>query len=108
MSTDGLDVALRAASERIAAARCLWLGTHVDPDGDVHPCGQHRASFTPLNLRTHGLEAALLNARRHDCADCSSAYLNERRLLFALRPAAALESLRRLARAMAAPRRPAR
>lgn len=85
------------------AGRCY---VHVDPEGDVHPCGQHRASFAPLNLRTHGLEPALLHARRHDCADCSSAYLNERRLLFALHPAAAFESLRRLARALAAPRRP--
>jgi MoaA/NifB/PqqE/SkfB family radical SAM enzyme len=68
---------------------------HIEPNGDVHPCGLHGATFTPKNLLRDGLEAALLNAQHHDCADCSLVYLNERKALFGLRPAAVREVLRR-------------
>jgi MoaA/NifB/PqqE/SkfB family radical SAM enzyme len=68
---------------------------HVEPNGDVHPCGQHGADFRPGNIVRDGLEAALRNAQTHDCGDCFSAYLTERKDLFALRPRALLEMARR-------------
>ncbi len=68
---------------------------HIEPNGDVHPCGLHGANFKPKNLLRDGLEAALLNAQVHDCADCSLVYLNERKALFGLRPAAVREVFRR-------------
>ena len=68
---------------------------HLEPNGDVHPCGLHGASFKPLNAVRDGLEPALRHARHHDCGDCALAYLNERKALFALRPAAIREVMRR-------------
>jgi MoaA/NifB/PqqE/SkfB family radical SAM enzyme len=68
---------------------------HIDPNGDVHPCVQHKAHFTPKNLLEVGLVEALRNARGHDCADCAFSYLTERKRLFALEPAALWESVRR-------------
>ena len=68
---------------------------HVEPNGDVHPCIQHNADFTPKNIVRDGLEAALAHVQRHDCRDCFSAYLNERKAAFRLRPAALLEMVRR-------------
>lgn len=68
---------------------------HIEPNGDVHPCSLHAASYAPLNIVRDGLETALAHARVHDCADCALAYLNERKELFALRPAAVIDLLRR-------------
>jgi MoaA/NifB/PqqE/SkfB family radical SAM enzyme len=68
---------------------------HIEPNGDVHPCAQHSADFAPKNIVRDGLEAALVHVQRHDCRDCFSAYLNERKALFGLRPAALLEMARR-------------
>lgn len=68
---------------------------HIEPNGDVHPCVMHGARFEPLNIVRDGLEAALRRAQGHDCGDCWSAYLNERKLVFGLRPAALLEMARR-------------
>jgi MoaA/NifB/PqqE/SkfB family radical SAM enzyme len=68
---------------------------HVEPNGDVHPCIQHNADFTPKNIVRDGLEAALAHVQGHDCRDCFSAYLNERKAVFRLRPAALLEMVRR-------------
>jgi MoaA/NifB/PqqE/SkfB family radical SAM enzyme len=68
---------------------------HIEPNGDVHPCGIHGAEFTPLNVLRDGLEAAVRNAARHNCADCALAYLNERKMLFGLRPGAVMALLRR-------------
>ena len=68
---------------------------HIEPNGDVHPCVQHAASYTPKNIARDGLHAALKNAQHHDCGNCFSAYLNERKGLFDLRPAALLEMARR-------------
>lgn len=68
---------------------------HFEPNGDVHPCGQHGATFTPRNILRDGLDAALTHVQRHDCGDCFSAYLNERKAVFGLRPAALLEVVRR-------------
>jgi hypothetical protein len=42
-----------------------------------------------------GLEEALRNASRHECGDCFIAYLNERKLLFGLQPAALYAMARR-------------
>ena len=68
---------------------------HIEPNGDVHPCVMHGARFEPKNILRDGLEAALRHVRRHDCGDCWSAYLNERKLAFGLRPHALLEVVRR-------------
>lgn len=68
---------------------------HVEPNGDVHPCVQHSADFTPKNIARDGLEDALRHVRRHNCGDCFGAYLNERKALFGLQPRAVLEYLRR-------------
>ena len=68
---------------------------HLEPNGDVHPCGLHAATFTPRNAVRDGLETALRHAREHNSGDCALAYLNERKALFALRPAAVREVLRR-------------
>lgn len=59
------------------------------------PCVQHGAELTPKNMVRDGLEAALRNAQRHDCGDCCTAYLVERKALFALRPTALMEMMRR-------------
>jgi MoaA/NifB/PqqE/SkfB family radical SAM enzyme len=68
---------------------------HIEPNGDVHPCVMHGARFEPKNIVRDGLEPALRHVRRHDCGDCWSAYLNERKLAFGLRPQALLEIVRR-------------
>jgi MoaA/NifB/PqqE/SkfB family radical SAM enzyme len=68
---------------------------HIEPNGDVHPCAQHTADFRPKSIARDGLEAALAHVQRHDCRDCFSAYLNERKALFGMRPAALWEMARR-------------
>jgi MoaA/NifB/PqqE/SkfB family radical SAM enzyme len=68
---------------------------HIEPNGDVHPCGLHTGTFTPKNILADGFEAALLHARHHDCEDCSLTYLNERKAVFGLKPSALLQVVRR-------------
>ncbi len=68
---------------------------HIDANGDVLPCRQHGADFTPKNVRRDGIDEAIRHARGHNCGDCFSAYLNERKHVFALQPAALLEIIRR-------------
>ncbi len=68
---------------------------HVEPNGDVHPCNQHDAAFEPKNIVRDGLDDALAHAQRHDCGDCFGVYLNERKAVFGLRPAALWEMARR-------------
>jgi MoaA/NifB/PqqE/SkfB family radical SAM enzyme len=68
---------------------------HIEPNGDVHPCVINGATFQPKNVVRDGLEEALRSVQRHDCGDCWSAYLNERKLVFGLRPQALLEVVRR-------------
>jgi len=68
---------------------------HIEANGDVHPCVQHGSSLKPKNLVADGFEAALLNAQQHDCGDCYTACLVERKAAFGLRPAALREALRR-------------
>jgi hypothetical protein len=48
-----------------------------------------------MNIRHDGLEEALRHAKWHDCGDCYTAYLNERKLLFSLRPSALWQMVRR-------------
>lgn len=68
---------------------------HIEPNGDVYPCVQTTSTFAAKNLVADGVRAALAHARTHECGDCYSAYLNERKALFGLRPTAVLEYLRR-------------
>ena len=68
---------------------------HIDPNGDVIPCIPHGGEFTPKNILRDGLVEALKHVRRHNCGDCWSPYLNERKDLFNLRPAALIEFFRR-------------
>ncbi|OGD18927.1 MAG: hypothetical protein A2W03_13810 [Candidatus Aminicenantes bacterium RBG_16_63_16] len=68
---------------------------HVEPNGDVLPCIQHGASFSPKNIIRDGIENAFRHAREHDCGDCWPAYLNERKLLFRFDPGALRGLIRR-------------
>lgn len=68
---------------------------HVEANGDVFPCVQQGADFTPKNFVRDGVDEALRHARFHNCGDCFSAYLNERKAIFGLRPHAVMEFLRR-------------
>jgi MoaA/NifB/PqqE/SkfB family radical SAM enzyme len=69
---------------------------HIEPNGDVWPCGQHGdEGFAARNIVADGLETALRNATHHRCGDCYSAYLNERKAAFGLRPHALLQIARR-------------
>ena len=68
---------------------------HIEPNGDVIPCGFHAADFEPINAAQHGVAAALRRTRQHNCADCGMAYLNERKALFGLKPYALWELFRR-------------
>jgi MoaA/NifB/PqqE/SkfB family radical SAM enzyme len=68
---------------------------HINPNGDVIPCIPHGAVFTPKNILRDGLHEALRHVRHHNCGDCWSPYLNERKDLFKLHPAALLEFFRR-------------
>ncbi len=68
---------------------------HIEPNGDVHPCAFHGADFAPKNIIKDGLEEALRHTRRHNCGDCFTVYLNERKAVFGLKPAALREVIRR-------------
>jgi MoaA/NifB/PqqE/SkfB family radical SAM enzyme len=68
---------------------------HIEANGDVWPCQQHGSRFVPKNIVRDGLLAALRHVQHHDCGDCYAVYLNERKAMFGLRPAALLEVLRR-------------
>jgi hypothetical protein len=68
---------------------------HIEANGDVWPCQQHGASFSPKNIVHDGLETALRHVQHHNCGDCFTAYLNERKAVFGLRPAALAEVIRR-------------
>ncbi|MDX2165533.1 MAG: radical SAM protein [Deltaproteobacteria bacterium] len=86
---------LTTASEGRSSCVMGSVYVHIEANGDVHPCVQSTARFTPKNLVADGCEAALAHAQRHECGDCYSAYLNERKALFGLRPSAVAEYLRR-------------
>jgi MoaA/NifB/PqqE/SkfB family radical SAM enzyme len=81
----------------VGPSRCICGRdyVHIEANGDVIPCIQHGASLKPKNILRDGLEEALRNTRRHDCGDCWTAYLNERKTLFSLKPGALREMFRR-------------
>jgi MoaA/NifB/PqqE/SkfB family radical SAM enzyme len=68
---------------------------HIEANGDVLPCIQHGANFVPENILKDGFVSAIHNARHHDCGDCWTAYLTERKLSFGLNPSALREMIRR-------------
>lgn len=68
---------------------------HIEPNGDVLPCALNESNFSPKNVLEDGLEEALLHARRHTCWDCWMVYMNERKIVFSLKPAALWEILKR-------------
>jgi MoaA/NifB/PqqE/SkfB family radical SAM enzyme len=68
---------------------------HIDPDGDVIPCIPHGADLAPKNILKDGLVEALKHVRNHNCGDCWSPYLNERKALARLRPEAVIEFFKR-------------
>ncbi|MGH7790335.1 MAG: radical SAM protein [Candidatus Binatia bacterium] len=88
---------MELTERRPDGAQCMAgrFYVHIEPNGDVHPCIQYDADLTPMNIVRDGLEAALAHTQRHDCRDCYSAYLNERKAVFALRPSALWEMVRR-------------
>ena len=71
---------------------------HIEPNGDVYPCGLNVGKTPVKNIVEHGLHAALEAAKHHHCIDCGMAYLNERKALFGLKPFAVREMIRRSAR----------
>jgi MoaA/NifB/PqqE/SkfB family radical SAM enzyme len=94
LTWDDLSV-LTVRSEDRSRCVCGRDYIHIEANGDVIPCIQHGASLEPKNILQDGLEDALRNVRHHDCADCWTAYLNERKALFALKPEAIRELFRR-------------
>ena len=68
---------------------------HIEPNGDVLPCALNESNFTPKNILEDGLEEAMSHARHHNCWDCWMVYMNERKVVFGLKPEALLEVLRR-------------
>ncbi|MCB2186673.1 MAG: radical SAM protein [Deltaproteobacteria bacterium] len=59
---------------------------HIEPNGDVYPCGFLVGQMAARNALIDGLAPALAHARRHHCQDCAMTYLNERKFLFKLKP----------------------
>ena len=68
---------------------------HIEPNGDVYPCGHHPDNFEAKNLLREGLVEALRHVKHHNCGDCWTPTMNERKALFGLRPSALREVLRR-------------
>jgi sulfatase maturation enzyme AslB (radical SAM superfamily) len=68
---------------------------HVEPNGDLWPCSQHGADYRPKNVLRDGLDEALAHVQHHNCGDCFTVYLNERKAVFGLRPAALWEMAKR-------------
>jgi len=79
-------IATRSAGPSKCMAGRFYV--HIEPDGDLWPCQQHAADFKPPNVLRDGVDAALRQVRSHDCGDCFTAYLNERKAVFSLRPSA--------------------
>ena len=91
------DYARAVAAQSPAARRASWGGctcTSRPTATSIRAC-RAVAAVRPKNLIRDGFEAALTHVQRHECGDCYSAYLNERKALFGLRPAAVVEYLRR-------------
>ncbi|KON28679.1 hypothetical protein AC481_00915 [miscellaneous Crenarchaeota group archaeon SMTZ-80] len=86
---------LTSKSEEESACRAGKDYVHIEPNGDVWPCIQHGADFTPKNILRDGIYESFYHVQHHNCGDCWSAYLNERKLLFGLKPSAMREMIRR-------------
>jgi MoaA/NifB/PqqE/SkfB family radical SAM enzyme len=57
----------------------------IEANGDVVPCCQFEADFTPKNILKDGLEEALHHVQNHNCEDCWLPYNTERMCLFGLK-----------------------
>jgi len=86
---------LTVRSRRNSSCVCGKDYIHIEANGDVIPCIQHGASLTPKNIIRDGMMEALRNVRNHDCGDCWTAYLNERKNLFSFKPGALRQFFRR-------------
>ena len=86
-------LATRSAGESSCMAGKFYI--HIEPNGDVLPCGHHIANLTPKNIIKDGLDEALRHTQRHNCGDCWTVFLNERKAIFGFRPAALREVIRR-------------
>jgi MoaA/NifB/PqqE/SkfB family radical SAM enzyme len=64
---------------------------HIEPDGNVHPCGHLGAEFTPKNIIQDGFDEAFQHAKIHNCGDCWLPFMNERKATFGLKPFAIRE-----------------
>ena len=90
--TDNL-LTVRSQGESACMAGKFYI--HTEANGDVRPCVQHGGSLQPKNIIKDGLADAIRHVQRHDCGDCFTAYLNERKNLFDLRPGVLLEMIGR-------------
>lgn len=68
---------------------------HIEPDGDVHPCGHHGADFSPKNIIRDGFDDTFMHATKHNCSDCWLPFMNERKVTFRLKPFAIRQFLAR-------------
>ncbi|MFN2425390.1 MAG: radical SAM protein [Candidatus Binatia bacterium] len=91
--SDFTEISRRMPGESTCMAGKFYV--HIEPNGDVHPCNQHDSVFEPKNIVRDGLDAALAHTQQHDCGDCFSVYLNERKAVFGMRPIALWEMARR-------------
>jgi len=69
---------------------CLFGQTwvHVNSNGDIYPCSQlwnRPDKYTPKNIRTDGIDAALENSRNLNCKSCFSLAPGEWRRTFTLK-----------------------
>lgn len=87
--------ALTIRSVRESSCRAGKDYFHIQPDGEVTPCIQYSADFNPKNITLDGFKEALRHAQHHNCRDCWTVYLNERKLLFSLKPSALWAMIRR-------------
>lgn len=86
---------LRRTGDTISSCMAGRFYVHIEPNGDVFPCGFQVGHFEPINAVHSGIEQALEKARRHHCLDCGIPYLNERKALFGLHPYALAQLFRR-------------
>jgi MoaA/NifB/PqqE/SkfB family radical SAM enzyme len=92
--TNGYDLYTKKSdgNSSCMSGRCYF---HIEPEGNVHPCGHHGADFTPKNIVHDGFDEAFLHAKHHNCDDCWLPFMNERKVTFGLRPFAIREFLSR-------------
>jgi MoaA/NifB/PqqE/SkfB family radical SAM enzyme len=86
---------LTVPSPGVSSCVCGTDYIRIEANGDVGPCCQYEADFTPMNVLRDGLEPALRHARHHNCGDCWLPYYTERMELFKFRPSVVWNNLRR-------------